>query len=253
MKEGEKDTEDQATIHDHLPESAAAELAAEPEAKPEAAPESAHELESAQEPEAAPQPESNESIITSTTAAAIAEVADEIVPETKHRRDESQELVFTAGSDYDSSTEPPHSATHHRDPPPLPHSTLERSTTAEELMREAEAGEHEDELHDSFAPLPPSAPQVPDKKPELPVRSRGRSGSIMQPPPPPPRRVLAPPMNGVNGTVKEEDEDEKRKDEKGVDGEAYVGDTTWEERTWKELVRLREEMFWARVGGVKVH
>ena len=30
--------------------------------------------------------------------------------------------------------------------------------------------------------------------------------------------------------------------------EAFVGDTTWEERTWKELVRLREEMFWARVG-----
>ncbi|KAH9940316.1 hypothetical protein B0H21DRAFT_780389 [Amylocystis lapponica] len=31
----------------------------------------------------------------------------------------------------------------------------------------------------------------------------------------------------------------------------YVGDATWEERTWKELVRLREEMFWARVGGVR--
>lgn len=31
----------------------------------------------------------------------------------------------------------------------------------------------------------------------------------------------------------------------------YVGDATWEERTWKELVRLRENMFWARIGGVR--
>ncbi|KAI0676389.1 hypothetical protein C8Q78DRAFT_960715 [Trametes maxima] len=30
----------------------------------------------------------------------------------------------------------------------------------------------------------------------------------------------------------------------------YVGDATWEERTYKKLVRLREEMFWARIGAV---
>ena len=32
----------------------------------------------------------------------------------------------------------------------------------------------------------------------------------------------------------------------------YVGDASWEERTWKEIVRLREDMFWARVGGLRV-
>ncbi|THH13357.1 hypothetical protein EW146_g6851 [Bondarzewia mesenterica] len=37
----------------------------------------------------------------------------------------------------------------------------------------------------------------------------------------------------------------------GEDGEVYVGDATWEERTWKELVRLREEMFLARVGAFR--
>ncbi|EIN08326.1 hypothetical protein PUNSTDRAFT_44856 [Punctularia strigosozonata HHB-11173 SS5] len=31
----------------------------------------------------------------------------------------------------------------------------------------------------------------------------------------------------------------------------YVGDATWEERAWKELARLREDMFWARVGGLR--
>ncbi|KAK7044870.1 Sec2p domain-containing protein [Favolaschia claudopus] len=44
-------------------------------------------------------------------------------------------------------------------------------------------------------------------------------------------------------------EGDEKKD--GEDREAYVGDVTWEERTWKELVRLREDMFWARVGAVR--
>lgn len=34
------------------------------------------------------------------------------------------------------------------------------------------------------------------------------------------------------------------------DNGLYVGDATWEERTYKELMRLREEMFWARIGAV---
>jgi len=35
------------------------------------------------------------------------------------------------------------------------------------------------------------------------------------------------------------------------DGTPYIGDGTWEERTWKELTRLREDMFWARVGSAQ--
>ncbi|KAH7912379.1 proline-rich protein [Hygrophoropsis aurantiaca] len=37
--------------------------------------------------------------------------------------------------------------------------------------------------------------------------------------------------------------------EREADG--FASDATWEERTWKEVVRLKEEMFWARVGGVR--
>lgn len=33
--------------------------------------------------------------------------------------------------------------------------------------------------------------------------------------------------------------------------EIYVGDATWEERAWKELIKLKEDMFWARVGGLR--
>ncbi|KAJ6557912.1 hypothetical protein B0H19DRAFT_1070509 [Mycena capillaripes] len=47
-----------------------------------------------------------------------------------------------------------------------------------------------------------------------------------------------------------EEKGEDKKDEED-DHEAYVGDVTWEERTWKELVRLREDMYWARIGGVR--
>lgn len=36
----------------------------------------------------------------------------------------------------------------------------------------------------------------------------------------------------------------------GLGHEFYVGRTTWEERAWLELVRIRERMFWARLGGV---
>ena len=31
----------------------------------------------------------------------------------------------------------------------------------------------------------------------------------------------------------------------------YVGSATWEERTWKEITRLREDMFWARFVAVR--
>jgi hypothetical protein len=40
------------------------------------------------------------------------------------------------------------------------------------------------------------------------------------------------------------------KGDKDDDTEVYVGDATWEERTWKELVKLRGGMFWARIGAV---
>ncbi|KAG6377585.1 hypothetical protein JVT61DRAFT_15403 [Boletus reticuloceps] len=34
--------------------------------------------------------------------------------------------------------------------------------------------------------------------------------------------------------------------------DGFASDATWEERTWKELVRLKEDMFWARIGGIRV-
>ncbi|KAH7887024.1 hypothetical protein F5I97DRAFT_1967068 [Phlebopus sp. FC_14] len=36
-----------------------------------------------------------------------------------------------------------------------------------------------------------------------------------------------------------------------TDVSGFASDATWEERTWKEVARLRDEMFWARIGGVR--
>lgn len=36
-----------------------------------------------------------------------------------------------------------------------------------------------------------------------------------------------------------------------IEDASLVGDSTWEERGWKELIRLRENMFWARVGALR--
>ncbi|KZV96988.1 hypothetical protein EXIGLDRAFT_670637 [Exidia glandulosa HHB12029] len=52
--------------------------------------------------------------------------------------------------------------------------------------------------------------------------------------------------------VVEEKKDDVPAPASELDGGAqYVGETTWEERTWKEIVVLREAMFWARIGCVR--
>ena len=55
-----------------------------------------------------------------------------------------------------------------------------------------------------------------------------------------------PKVDGEEGEKREEDEDA---DDSPYAKEVFVGDATWEERTWKELAKLKEDMFWARVGG----
>lgn len=62
-------------------------------------------------------------------------------------------------------------------------------------------------------------------------------------------------VNGADEKDPTEAESEQEENEKNEEKEknrpGYVGDGTWEEKTWKELVRLREDMFWARVGRVR--
>ena len=41
------------------------------------------------------------------------------------------------------------------------------------------------------------------------------------------------------------------KQSSGTEGEGFASDVTWEEHTWKVLVTLKEDMFWARIGGIR--
>ena len=54
----------------------------------------------------------------------------------------------------------------------------------------------------------------------------------------------------VNGVVEDEEEVDSKAHETEDEGQ-YVSDGSWEEKTWKELVSLRQDMFWARLGGFR--
>lgn len=54
-----------------------------------------------------------------------------------------------------------------------------------------------------------------------------------------------------DGKDAEKDSNNSKKSSDDDSSGNYVGDTTWEERTWKEIIRLKEAMFWARIGGLK--
>lgn len=56
------------------------------------------------------------------------------------------------------------------------------------------------------------------------------------------------PPEFVNGSDSPINEDEL---EDETDRGMYIGDATWEERTWKDLVKIKEDLFWARVGGLR--
>ncbi|PPQ70312.1 hypothetical protein CVT24_013007 [Panaeolus cyanescens] len=64
--------------------------------------------------------------------------------------------------------------------------------------------------------------------------------------------VVSPSPEGAAERAETKDVKAAVQDEKSAKEEAgYLSDATWEERTWKELVRLREDMFFARVGVVR--
>ncbi|KAG9002660.1 hypothetical protein FRB90_011336, partial [Tulasnella sp. 427] len=79
-----------------------------------------------------------------------------------------------------------------------------------------------------------------------PEQERPKVEEAAIPPPLPPRDHDAPPVPSkqqdvdLNGRSVEEDD------------RVTVTDRTWEDRVWKELTRLKMEMFWARVGGVQL-
>jgi Rab guanine nucleotide exchange factor SEC2 len=127
---------------------------------------------------------------------------------------------------------------------------------------------------DSAAPTPSAHAASPDLEGEPQVRTASPSQIASPAPPPLPRRAArrtAPVPPGEIPSPSSSLDDQRRRassfsdrpessprrtsvsngNTNGDEPEVYIGDATWEERTWKVLVRLREDMFYARLGSVR--
>ncbi|TFY65755.1 hypothetical protein EVG20_g5329 [Dentipellis fragilis] len=155
--------------------------------------------------------DSTPSAESATDAKAAAEISDEPAPT-------ESDTSKPASEDAEST--------------PLTNGTSDSAEKAENDSSESQSSKETEEPKADDAPakavIPPALP--PRRSLEKTTSTRSSLESKKQ-------------LNG-DGTVSEVSN-------VGPDGEIYVGDATWEERAWKELVRLREEMFWARVGGVR--
>ena len=122
------------------------------------------------------------------------------------------------------------------DPVPEP----ERPSGREKMKMAAAATEEKNAtpaLSARHPPLPPRGPRQP--RPVRPTERQALSD-------------FASSLGGASaGKSDKSDKPAATEPEFAPDGSAYVGDGTWEERTWKELTRLREDMFWARVGSAQ--
>lgn len=117
-----------------------------------------------------------------------------------------------------------------------PPATVEEETVAESKADAAAAPSE---------PAPPASDEVKDTSNE---------SAPPAVPPPLPRRARPPPARPIteekdSDTPPESSDDDEEEVE--VDMGMFIGDATWEERTWKELVKLKEDLFWARVGGLR--
>ncbi|KAL5522670.1 hypothetical protein ACEPAG_8688 [Sanghuangporus baumii] len=163
-------------------------------------------------------------------------------PPSSGSNDEKEVPSYSSTSGEISSgkeTETP-SRTERRSIPPPPRRNEEDSAT---MKTRAEAAPKKEE---KYVPLPPprrsvDGPRLPPRRPGLIANNKSvtdfgdkddeRMDSTQD----------RPKNEKQNGIDRSENDDPKN----------YVGDTTWEERTWKEIVRLREDMFWARIGAIR--
>ena len=87
------------------------------------------------------------------------------------------------------------------------------------------SSQYSSDVYDAVRKVTPTAPQKPPMLPPRRSQSNTTNGDS---------RALTP-ANAVDG----------------MPAGTFTDGTSWEEKTWKELVRLRENMFWARMGAVR--
>jgi hypothetical protein len=192
---------------------------------------------------------------TSGAEAEIVDVAGEVVEPNGDQSDEQQKPQSESQPERRLSAD---SSTPHGDDAAIEKSAEVAGTTTTPNDADADAererpGGLEEEMKMAEAAVEEKEKEQPASTP-LTLKAR-------QPPLPPPRHPH-PPVGSTERRVLSDIAPSMGKLDTGKspataepvyapDGTPYVGDATWEERTWKELTRLREDMFWARLGSAQ--
>jgi hypothetical protein len=239
-------------------------------------PEANTEKEEGGQADVLPVAESTESAVqeqeTSGAEAEIVDVAVEAVEpngdqsdEQQRPQSESQPTEPKLESQPESQPERPHSvdsSTPHGDDATIENSAEGADTTT--TPNDADAGpERPSGLEKEKMKMAEVEAEVEEKEKEKEKEEPATpvTGKARQPPRPPPRHPH-PPARSTERRVLSDLTSSMGKLDTGkspataepvyaLDGMPYVGDATWEERTWKELTRLREDMFWARLGSAQ--
>ncbi|KAH8994532.1 hypothetical protein EDB92DRAFT_2113335 [Lactarius akahatsu] len=159
--------------------------------------------------------------------------------------------------------------------PPTEAAESTSSKAEAEVLADAEPDSNKSETEEKHQPQPgedrspaahrdradlerTSTPQSPSDETDLEMLRKAAEERAAEkahhPPPPPPRHPRPVRPTSAQSFPPEKSTHPPGKFDKpeepafAPDGTPYVGDGTWEERTWKELTRLREDAFWARVG-----
>ncbi|KAF9450598.1 hypothetical protein P691DRAFT_758015 [Macrolepiota fuliginosa MF-IS2] len=181
--------------------------------------ESKDETKTSESPEASKLVEaSSESNGPATTAApasseAVAPADAEDEEQKEKEKDEKEGTEVEADKEVTRTMEAPKEETKEEE--------TKEASEQEKKDKSAAVSLNEDDLPPAYAP-----PPLPPRRPE-PVKEKKEKDGVKS--------------TDVDGSEAGEDEGER----------VYVGDATWEERTWKELTKLREEMYWARIGAVR--
>ncbi|KIK91809.1 hypothetical protein PAXRUDRAFT_148685 [Paxillus rubicundulus Ve08.2h10] len=138
---------------------------------------------------------------------------------------------------------------HHTTPVFAPDKIMDSATAApENVTNTSSAGGVDTQASSAARPPETLAAPYPPKVPvdsEAPAERLSTDTDV-----PPIEKTLAGRTSG-DSSVHTSIDSTSTKRSSSTDGEGFASDVTWEERTWKEVVKLKEEMFWARIGGVR--
>jgi hypothetical protein len=186
---------------------------------------------------------------TTNSANATSETASPIVEEGAAASPVTMENATPAVPEAQSGVAPPPPSTQNGVPTEVeeaPKVAGEDNAVLEVKAVEAASAVEADPVKEENTAFKNETIAATDSSPSVPSESKA-SDEVTTPAPPPIADTPAPAPQVVTKDVEPNITEEPVSEYT----EIYVGDATWEERAWKELTRLREDMFYARIGGIR--